>query len=46
MKAHEKYQSFPEEEKEKRQQYGCEQYKDLSEDEKQKLLACRKIIIK
>ena len=33
------------EEKEKKQQYGCERYKNLSEDEKQKLVEYRKNII-
>ena len=34
--------SLSEKEKEKKQQYGSKQYKNLSEDEKQKLVAHRK----
>ena len=33
-----RYQNHSTEEKEKKQQYGCEQYKNLKEDEKQKLV--------
>ena len=32
-RAHEKYQSLSKEEKEKKQQNGCERYKNLPEDE-------------
>ena len=35
-KAYEKYQDLSEEEKNKKRQYGCEWYKNLPEDEKQK----------
>ena len=35
-------QSFSQEEKEKKQQYGREQYRNLAEDEKQKLIEYRK----
>ena len=42
-KARERYQDlFKEEEEEKKQQYGCECYKNLSEDKKQKLVEYRK----
>ena len=42
-KARERYQSLSKGEKEKKnQQYGCEQYKNLPEDEKQKLVEYRK----
>ena len=41
-KACEGYQSFSKEEKEKKWQYGHEWYKNLSEDEKQKLVEYRK----
>ena len=46
-KFYDSYQNLSEEEKRKKIcQYGCEQYKDLPEDEKQRLIQCRKIIIK
>ena len=35
-KAHERYQSFSEEEKDKKRQYAHEQYRNLSEKEKEK----------
>ena len=37
-KARERYQSLSKEEKQKKQQYGCGQYKNLPEDEKKKLV--------
>ena len=37
-KTHERYQNLSKTEKEKEWQYGCECQKDLSEDEKQKLV--------
>ena len=52
-KAREIYQNISKEEEDKKQQYGCERYKSLSKDEKQKLLSieektlyynCRKMI--
>ena len=43
-KASERYQNLSKEEK-KQQQYGCEHYKILSEDEKNKLVDYRKNII-
>ena len=40
------YQNLSKEENEKKQQYGCERYKNLSEDlMQQKLVACKKKII-
>ena len=44
-KARERYQNLSKEVKEKKWQYGCEQYKDLPEDEKQKLVEYRQNII-
>ena len=44
-KQKERYQEFSKEEKEKRQ-YGREQYKNLSVNEKQKLIEYRRKIIK
>ena len=41
-KSRKRYQNLTEEEKNKKQEYGCERYKNLSEDEKQKLVECRK----
>ena len=41
-----KYQSLCKEENEKKRQCGCEQYKYLPEDEKQKLVEYRKNITK
>ena len=41
-KAHEGSQNLSKEKKGKKQLYGCERYKNLSEDEKQKLVECRK----
>ena len=38
LKACERYQSLPKEDKEKKWQYGCERYKNLPEDEKQRLV--------
>ena len=42
--ARERYQSLSKEEK-KKQQYGCDCYKNLSEDEKNKLVEYRKKIL-
>ena len=42
-KAREKYQNLSKEKK--KQQYGCEPYKNLSEDEQNKLIEYRKNII-
>ena len=39
----ERYQSLSKEEKEKKQQHGHEQYKNLPEDRKQKFVEYRKI---
>ena len=39
------HQSLSEEEKEKKQQYGCESYKNLSEAKKQKLVEYRKKVL-
>ena len=44
-KVHESYQSLSKEAKEIKQQYGRERYKHLSENEKQKLVECRKNIV-
>ena len=41
-KAHERYQSLCNEQKEKKRQYGHERYTNLPEDEKQKLVEYRK----
>ena len=41
-KAHKKYQDLFEDEKNKKQQNGCERFKNLPEDEKQKLTEYRK----
>ena len=35
-RAREKYQDRPEEENEKKQEYGCKQYRSLAEDGKEK----------
>ena len=40
-----RYQNLSKEEKEKKQQYGCESYKNLSEDGKSKLVEYKKNII-
>ena len=45
-KAHETYQNFSKEEKEKKWHYGRKRYKNLSEDGKSKLVGYRKNIIK
>ena len=42
MKDRERYQSLSKEENEKKGQYGREGYKNLPEDEKQKLVEYRK----
>ena len=42
-KFHEGYQNLTEEERNKKREYGCERYKSLSEDEKQRLVQYRKI---
>ena len=44
-KAHERYQYLSNKEKQKKQQYGCDLYENLSEDEKEKLVEYRKKII-
>ena len=44
IKTSEKYPSLSKEEKEKKQQYGCERYKNILEDEEQKLVEYRKKI--
>ena len=41
-KAREIYQNISKEEEDKKQQYGCEHYKSLSKDEKQKLVEYRR----
>ena len=41
-KAREIYQNISKEEEDKKQQYGCERYKSLSKDEKQKLVEYRR----
>ena len=41
-KARERYQNLSKEEKDKKQQYGCEWCKNLPEDEKQKCVEYRK----
>ena len=41
-KFHEGYQNLTEKEKNKKREYGCERYKSLSEDEKQRLVQYRK----
>ena len=41
-----RYQSLSEVEKEKKKQYGREPYKNLPEDEKQKLVEYKKNVIK
>ena len=41
-----KYRRFSQEEKEKKQQYGCEQYRYLAEDEKKSFLNIEKNISK
>ena len=41
-KAYKRYQNSFKEEKWKKQQYGCESYKNLLEDDKQKLVEYRK----
>ena len=45
-KSRKKYQSLSKKEKEIKQQYVCERYKNLPEDEKQKLVEYRKHAIK
>ena len=41
-KACERYQSLCRKKKKKKQQYGCKQYKNIQEDEKQRLAEYRK----
>ena len=43
QKARERHQDLFEEEKNKKQQYSCEQYKNLPEDLKQRLIEHREI---
>ena len=45
-KARERYQNLFEGEKDQRQQYGCKPHENLPENEKQRLVECRKIILK
>ena len=45
-KARERYQSLSKELKDKKQQYGREIYNNLPKNEKQKLIECKKNIIK